>query len=343
MRYFILLLASLPLLAAPFGQKEDSFSIRMNNRPLVLLHGKVLTLFDVVKDMDKKMEDISPESLLSPLARLQFYDAHWREALEQMVQNALIIKEAEDLGIQITDAQIYEELDNQFGPNIMQSIDKAGITHEEAKRQVYESIILNYMQWNRIYQKAQQNITPEKLQIAYGNYLKENPPIELYSYQIVSVRSEKDPYETILERIAPFLSNNNSDDVEGLVAKLRAGPLRESIIQISKPYNMQVKEMSTEHLSILSSLTNRSYSEPKLQYSRQDGSAIMRIFYLLDHQKQDSPTFKELENTLKNQVHQKEIQKAHQEYISKLKKRYHCDREDFYQMIPQNYQPFALE
>ena len=64
----------------------------MNNRPLLVLQGKVYTLFDVVKNMDAKMKETNPEMLLSAISRIQFYNAHWREALEIMVQNALIIK-----------------------------------------------------------------------------------------------------------------------------------------------------------------------------------------------------------------------------------------------------------
>ncbi|MBM3200956.1 MAG: hypothetical protein FJZ56_00940 [Chlamydiae bacterium] len=343
MRYILSLLASLPLVAAPFGQKEQSISIKMTNRPLVSLHGKVITLYDVVKDMDKKMADVAPEALLSPVSRVQFYSANWKHALDQMVQNSLIIKEGEDLGIKISDAQLYEEVDNQFGPNVMQTLNERGLTYEEAKKEVYETIVLNYMQWIRIHQKASQNITPEKMQTAYANYLKEHPPIETFSYQIVSVRSDKDPYEALAERISPFLHNSNIEDVDGLIAKLKQGPLENSTIQVSKPFNLNAKEMSSEHISILSTLAAKSCSEPKVQYSRKDGSMLMRIFYLIDHQKDEPPSFEQLENYLKGQLNQQEIQKAQSEYISKLKKRYHCDKADFYRMIPENYQPFSLE
>lgn len=332
-----------PLFGASYGQTEDSRTIRMNNRPLVSFHGKVITLFDVVQDMDKRMEENSPESLLTTMGRMQFYEKHWKEALELMIQRILVIKEAEELGIQISDAQLYEEVDTQFGPNVIQTLNEKGMTLEEAKRKAYEDIVINYMHWIRIYQKAFQNVSPEKLEIAYGNYLKQNPPIETYSYQIVSIRSPKDPYEEIAAKIAPFISNTNISDVEGLVAKLQSGLKNQTTIQVSKPFNVNASQMSTEHLSILSNLVKNTCSQPILQNSRQDSTPVMRIFYLLDHQKQDIPSFDQLESMLKNELTSQEIAKAQNEYFTKLKKRYRCDRDDFYHMIPDNYQPFSIE
>lgn len=339
----LLLLAVYPIFGAQFTRKDDTHTIRMNNRPLVQLHGKVYTLFDVVKNMDAKMAETSPEMLLSAVSRIQFYNAHWREALEMMVQNALIIKEAEELGIEVSDSQMYEEMNSQFGPNVIQTIDNLGMSFEEAKKKAYDDIVLGYMQWIRIYQKALQAVSPEKLQIAYQNYLKENPLMETYSYQIVSIRSTKDFYEEIASKIAPFMLNTNISDVEGLVANLQAQFNDKASIQVSKPYHVNAKEMSNEHRTILSNLLKNTCSAPVLQNSRQDGAPVMRLFYLLDHQKQDVPQFEELETMLKDGVVGQEIGKIRQEYIAKLKKRYRCDREDFYQMIPENYQPFSLE
>jgi hypothetical protein len=339
----LLLLAVYPLFGSQFAKKDDAYTIRMNNRPLLVLQGKVYTLFDVVKNMDAKMKETNPEMLLSAISRIQFYNAHWREALEIMVQNALIIKEAEELGIEVSDSQMHEEMNSQFGPNLIQTIDSLGLTFEEAKQKAYEDIVTSYMQWIRVYQKALQNASPERLQIAYNNYLKENPLIETYSYQILSIRSAKDFYEEIASKIAPFMLNTNISDIESLVSNLQIQFNGKATIQASKTYHVNASQMSNDHLSILSKLTRNSCSPPVVQNSRQDGAPVMRLFYLLDHQKQEAPSFDQLENLLKDGIVGQEINKIRQEYILKLKKRYRCDREDFYHMIPENYQPFSLE
>ena len=53
----LLLLAVYPLFGSQFAKKDDAYTIRMNNRPLLVLQGKVYTLFDVVKNMDAKMKE----------------------------------------------------------------------------------------------------------------------------------------------------------------------------------------------------------------------------------------------------------------------------------------------
>lgn len=333
-------------MSARFNQADVEPSLRINNRPLVRVAGKVITLLDVVKNLDMKMRETHPELLDSPVGRYQFYSAHWRSALEAKVENALMLKEAEELKLQISDPQIYEEIESRFGPNVIQNLDIAGLSYEEAKEMIYEEIVLSSMQWYRIYQKAYQSVTPKALHFAYDDYLQKNKPKETYTYHVVSVKNpelNEDMYQTLAKQIAPFLEKETIDNIDNIVPILTKQLGEQADVQVSREYCLQADQMSKQHLSVLSNLLNHTCSSPVIQTNRKDHSPVMRVFYLVDHHKQQQPRFEDLSERLHDQILSTHIEKYRKEYITKLKKRYGCDRADFYDMIPDNFQPFVLE
>ena len=137
MKNLLLLLASTGLFAADMSmidfsqfQNRDQ-KIAIQNTILSKVNGKTISMMDVKKRMDMLFHQSYPQHVHSNTARVQFYEASWRHILMDMVDNELIISDANDKEIKVTDGEVREVMEERFGPNVMQTLDKIGLTYEK--------------------------------------------------------------------------------------------------------------------------------------------------------------------------------------------------------------------
>ncbi len=94
---FLLLGNALSLRGLDFTSPTDLTSptstpstIDINNRVLLKVNGKSLSVFDVVKKLDILFYKQLPEHISSPVIRYQFYVTNWRTVFDSLVDEALI-------------------------------------------------------------------------------------------------------------------------------------------------------------------------------------------------------------------------------------------------------------
>ncbi len=335
--YFFIL-----VLSCAVGFAEDSEGqLIINNRILARIQNKTISVLDIVKRMDVQLARSYPEYANNPMARYQFFNSQWRSTLNQMIDNELMMADAEKLELKIPDADIREQMHERFGPNIMPTLDKLGITYDEAWQMLYSENVVQRMMWYRVQSKAINGIGPHEIKEAYKKYCVLNPPIETWKYQVLSIRAPD-------EKTGAELAQKARQDLqeEGACFKVlgeKAKELLDSSISfnISEEYEVTGKNLSESHKAILTSLPAHSYSEPVKQVSRFDQSIVHRIFYLKDHKITQTAPFEEKSEELYQNLVQQAMDREGKIYLTKVREKFNFD-EKFLLDIPDDFVPFAF-
>jgi hypothetical protein len=334
-----LLFATLPLIAQmpPVDFADANKKIAVQNGILAKVNGTTISMLDVKKKMDLFFHQHYSNLSHSNGARYQFYEKSWRPMLMEMIDNELIIADAIEKEVKVSDSEIRETMEDRFGPSVLSTLDKIGITYEEAWRLLKNELIVQRMSWWFVQSKAIQSVTPQSIREAYRGFLEEHPPYRDLEYRIVSIRG--DGLESLAEK-AYELVNASGKSPELLTEEfLRLDPS----IQVSSQYTASDLEISESHRSALSELEAGQYSRPIIQKSRADNKEIARIFYLVSNTDHPAPAFQDLSATLRDQLIQKAMAQHSQNYVQKLRKHYGFDSGYLSGALPEDMHPFSLQ
>jgi hypothetical protein len=322
-------------MAPDFSQDQK---IAVQNSILTKVNGKTISMIDVKKRMDMVFHQNYPQFADSNQARAQFYETSWRHFLRDMIDNELIIADAIDKEIKITDGEIREVMEERFGPNVMQTLDKISLTYDETWKMVKNELIVQRMSWWFIQSKAVNSITPQDIRQSYRLYLKENPAYSEWTYRVVSIRVDQ-PNEELSEQIYALLTESGKAP-EVLGEELKKLETSGASIAVSNEFVAKTHELSDIHKASLSSLEPKNYSKPSFQMSRADKKTVYRIFYLVDKTDFAAPTFEDLAQKLRNDLIQKAVAQESQGYLGKLRKHYGFDGNN---AAPEDLHPFSLQ
>lgn len=329
---FPLLLVGSPDYSSMMNAPQPTFKIE--NRILAQVNDTTVSVLDLKKRMDILFHKGYPQHSKNELARFQFYQSSWKKVLDEIIHGELMISDSVDKELKVSDGEVHEEILKRFGPNVVATLEQIGISRVEAEKIVKDEMIVQRMMWFYVYMKAQKNVHPSDVKVAYKDYQKQNPPQELWSYQVITVRgddsqkSSENFYSSILE------THKNPEDLSALFDT-------ENNISLSKEYIVEGADLSEKHKSILETLDPGSYSKPISQKSRYDGTDVHRIFYLKDLDKKEAASFDSLYDRLKNEIFYQEADKLTGAYISKLKS--HYGYEAILEDIPDDFQPFVIQ
>ncbi|NGX44937.1 MAG: hypothetical protein K940chlam2_00077 [Chlamydiae bacterium] len=333
---FFLLFSSMAIAA-------DEPQIAVNNRILCRVNGKALSVMDVMKKMDVYIAKVYPELTDNATARYQFFSSNWKHVLTQMVDNELILADAEKMELKVGDAEVRETLYERFGPSIMPALDKLGITLEEAWQMIYSEMAVQRMSWYRVNSKAMAQIGPTDIKTAYLVHLEKNPPKEEWHYRVLSIRAATEEIGKMLAQKAHLLLSAQSIAFNDLPEKLEKDEAHdpETKVTLSEEYQVQGKDLASSHKDILSTLKAGTCSEPISQVSRYSHTIVHRIFFLKEYVKSKPPTFDAMNDQLHDELVQAEIEKELPNYLSKLRTRFNFD-ERVLDELPKGFQPFSL-
>lgn len=335
MKYILLLLLSFSFLHA------EPTEIVVNNRILTTVNGKTMSMLDVVKQMDVFLSQYYPQYLDSEPARMQFYNSQWKSTLQRMIDQELMMADAESREVKSTDAEVREEIQNRYGPNVMGSLDKLKISYDEAKKMVHQDLVVQKIQWLRVTSKVLSRVTTEVVKKAFDEYLVKNPPKEMWTYQFLTLRfDEANTALSLAEQIEDL--KESSGGVLTVAADLFKQKLPESEwtrLSLSAELQSEEKELSQAHREALSSLTPGAWGKPVLQQSR-DGSQVVRIFHLKSHTKQEAPLFETMANGLKQELLNKYADKEMEVYLTRLHQRFNYSSSSL--NIPAQFEPFSF-
>lgn len=326
----------------PFETSQEKLII--NNRPLFKIHGKMISLLDVVKKMDLLIYEHHPEIISSPRLKYQFYLQNWLLTLKEMIHTELILADAKAKKITISNGDIREEMLERFGSSsIIQKIHNLNLSYEEMRNLIHEELILKKMKSFKIYSKIMQMVTPDLIQSKYREYCSVNIPLKKWKYRFISLRGQEEQIiENCLNKIYILLKNSHSiDEIADIFQKENPELCKKISIHISPLIDTNEKTISQEHYIIISSMKPTTYSKPCKQISRIDGSTVHRIFYLISEENITPPLFSTVSQELRNALLNQLVIKETQSYIETLSKRFNVDIQEI-QDLKKDFQPFIL-
>lgn len=354
MKYFILFLAFLGSSSAftdsmMLSQQDQLNALApsaphlvINNRPLIKVNGKVISLIDVIKKMDMIIHEHFPEVSSSVVSLYQFYNNQWKHILEDMVFNELMILDAEQKEIKVSEGDVREEMERRFGPNIITTLSRLKLQYDEVKQIVHDEIVVRRIQSLKVYSKVQLTVTPEIIKNAYLTYQKNNPPKEEWCYQVLSVRgSDKKNCLSKIKELSSKLTLENKKLSE-IATEDSSEKSNDLTINVSKEFVVNGANISEQHKKVLETLSESEYSPPILQTSRLNNSPVYRIFYLKSHSVENPKTFDEMYDSIYNKLLDDQAKAERSYYLKRLGKKFGFDEDIINKAIDSTYQPFAL-
>lgn len=328
----------------PKTQQEGK--IIVNNRILTKINGKPITTYDIAKKMDMGFYRYFPEYASSTTARYQYYQANWKYVLEELMTKELILADAQENKIEMSSGDVRQEMEFLFGPNMIENLDKAGMSFDEASKIVQGDLLLRRTLGARVNAKVVRLVTPAKVRKAYEEFIQDpnNARLTNWRYQVVTIR-DRTPKKN--EETANKVYNLLLEGVplDKLIDTMKERNLlgRKAKINVSDEIQNNEKELSVSYKDVLANMEAGMYSQPAAQKSRVDHTTVYRLFYLKEKIPGGMPTFKEMENTLKEQLLRTTLDDETEAYLKKLKIHFHVRDNDIGNMVPANYQPFILK
>ncbi len=341
------LFTALSLFSAPLSMPplEGDHKIGVQNSILTHVNDTTISVVDVKKKLDYAFHQSYPQLADSTEARFQFYQGSWRQVLMEMIDNELMLADAAEREIKLTDGEVREEMENRFGPNVMQTLDRIGLSYDETWKMLKNEMLVQRMVWFFIHSKAIQKVTPQEIKQAYRMYLKENPPYQEWTYRVISLRADQND---VLQKLADAtykLLSDGGQSPESVAAQLKELETQYApcSIQLSTEYKASDTELSEAHRTALAALTPGQYSKPSTQTSRVDKKTVSRIFYLSQKTDHPAPKFEEISARLKSDLTQKAVTVESTDYLSKLRKHYGFDPTHLKESLPEDLNPFVLQ
>ncbi len=332
------------------GQNQFLFSsnkpshIEVNNRIMAVINGKPISAYDLMKKMDVTFYKQFPEYAESVEAKFQFYQYNWKHTLTDLIDKELILADAEEVKIPVSSGEVRQEMETLFGPNIISSLDRAGLSFEEAQKIVQSDLLLQRMMSVRVNLKSLRKVTPQAILEAYEKYSETNVRLYEWDYNIISVRHIDPSKAEETANVIHSLVTNDNVPISELKERLKALGLyeKDTKINISEKFHHTENEVSEKYRDILTTMKVGAFTEPLAHTTRDGNSKIFRIFFLEDSITGGKVPFEELENKLISQLRNKVIDEEAENYLNQLRERFHVNDSEIMTQLPENFEPFIL-
>jgi hypothetical protein len=323
-----------------FIEQETPGSIFVNNRILANVDGKAISVIDLMKKMDVRFYKQYPQYTSNVEARYQYYNINWKRILKDVIDKELILADALEHEVKVSNGDIRQELESLFGPNIIINLDKVNLSYDEAWKLVHEDIMIRRMLYYRANAVAMKKITPQIVRNAYDEYAKENINAEEWQYSVITIR-DTDPIRG--EATAKFIHNTlteQSVSLTDLPAQLKNSIDDAVKVTISEEFHHGKKDLSPAYKEALSSLGANTYSQPIAQVSR-NKETVFRIFHLKEMIPEGATPFYEMDTKLKNELLDHAIDIETEAYLKKLRR--HFNVQEVQDLISDDFEPFLLK
>lgn len=325
--------------ANSLGMNEPK-EIIINNRILLKIEGKPISLMDVVKKMDYLFYREYPHLASSLVAKYQFYSINWKAILDAVINDRLITLDAAEKKVEeIKDGDIRQTLEDLFGPDVVITLDGLGMTFEEAWDLVKTELIVRQMNGMMVRSRAQFEIIPKEVKKTYEKMVSKMDVENKWIYQTLTIESkDSEKGKSAAEKASALLAEQKMPLTE--IASLIK---EESIeVRLSEEFQRKDKELSTAHKAILQTLAIGSSSAPIVQSSKKDGAEVYRIFHLKECQEGKKVPLSEIEVKISEEMMAKALARHGETYSKKLRHHYGVTDEYLKKCIPENFTPFSL-
>ncbi|MBB64891.1 MAG: hypothetical protein CMO81_07475 [Waddliaceae bacterium] len=316
--------------------------VHIDNQVLTKVNDKFISVLDVANELERVFDSEFKEYKDIPEARYEFYSAHWRQFFQDMVDRQLVIADADEQELPLTEGEIRLQIEQMYGPDVVGNLDRAGLSMEEAREQIIDDMKMGRMMYIRVHSKAMGTISPKLIRETYTKYSKTVKEPESWSYKVLTLRSEDD--ETLATSAKELFSllNEGTLEIESLEEYLQDNTKESVTVNISDLYERTEQDISASHRDILTNMKAQEFSSPNLQLSKRTKESTYRIFYLESHQEAELATLEELEPRVIQKIRSETSIKKTNEYLSRLHEHFDCDPEKILSQLGSNYQPFNL-
>ncbi len=317
--------------------------ILVNNRVLINLQGKAITVLDVQKKLDYLFHREYPQFEKNTQARFEFYKQSWKFIVQDFVEKQLVLLDAEKNNLPVSQGDIRQEMNSIFGNNIIASLDKIGMSFTEASAMIKEDITVRRMMMGKVNMKAAKTVTPKLIKEAYDSNLIEVKRPGQWTYQVLSIKGrDASKCREIAQSAHSLLTKEHLSPAE-INKELHKKGLGDYSVTVScsELFTHKEKDLSGAYREILSKLTPASYSEPLAQKSRSEGH-LYRIFYLKELEAPGIRSYTEMEDEIRLTLLNREMKKETQEYFMKLRKEFNLPDNYLDELVPADFFPFRL-
>ncbi len=327
------------------GQGSKEPHILVNNRILVQVNGKAISVMDIMKKMDLLFFKQYPQYSSSVVARHQFYQAYWKKALNEIIDKELILIDSEELKIKINPGDVRQEMETLFGPNIIINLDKAGLTFDEAYQMVHDDIAIRRMLYFRVHTNVIAEVTPQKVRDYYEAHAKDNIRDNEWTFQVITIRHRNPAKGAETANLVHHLLVDERIPLDHLSQKLQEMKIDEptqKTIAISELFINKEKELSDLFKKTLTTLDNDAYSTPIAQKSKADNSTVFRIFYLKKMTPGGIVPYQELESQIKNKLLDEGAAVGTDKYFREQREHFDIQDKQLEEIFSSDFQPFIL-
>lgn len=330
--------------------KQDLFSvsenetIHINNRILAKVIGKPISVIDVMKKMDMVFLREFPEYTSSMPARYQFYMTNWRQFLKDLIDKELILADAEENKMVVTNGDVRQEMESMFGPNIINNLDSIGMSYDEAWKIVKGDITIRRMLMYRVHSKAYKQISPLEIRNAFEQYSKENQKPDEWQYRVISIRDKSKEKAGEAALAVEEILKQQPGTWDALTEQVKAltGIPETTSITFSEEFHHAESQISPAYKEILTKMDIHTFAGPVFLKSRSDKTPVFRVFYLKDKIKGEIPQFNAVEQALKSKLLEQATAKESEAYLKRLRTHFAINQETLNEMVPEDFQPFSM-
>lgn len=308
------------------GGTEQPSSVFVNNRILAQVNGKAVSVMDIMKKMDMLFYKQYPQYITSAPARFQFYQVHWKQVLKDIIDKEIILADAEENKLPLSQADVRQEMETLFGPNIILNLDKIGLTFEEALKMVQDELTIQRMMHIRAISKAMKRVTPQVVKSSYEQFAAANVRPEQWIYTVVSIRNPDPAVGIEAANFAhQFLLENGTLTELPEIIKNSTAFGKSTKVTVSETLKHETKDLNEDYRKALSNLSNKTYSQPIAQKSRTAKEKVFRIFYLQEHTAEGQIPFQDLAKKIKDELLNIAITEEISAYLERLRNHYHVE------------------
>lgn len=318
--------------------------IMVNNRVLASINGKVISVVDVMKKMDMLIYQTYPQYLNVTEARYEFYNAHWKNVLSDLLDRELVLADAEEKNFPVSSGDIREELELIFGPDVMINLDNAGLTHDEAWQMVKADIVIRRMLYLQVRSHIYAQITPVEVRKAYEEHVKNRTGQTECIWQCLTVKSnDSNASMKYAEKLRKLLVDEKVPLVE-LEAEVEKRGLKSEDVQmtVSQVFRQKQNELAPSLQDLLLKMKTGDFSLPQLVPSRSEQHPVVRIYSVLEVKQDKVPTLQEMDAEIREELTEKLSQAKTLEYFAELRRHFHLSKEQIDKELPADFRPFTI-
>lgn len=322
------LLLATPTIGAPWNQNSgkpnsQAKSVKVCNRVVAIVNDEPITLLDVTKHLDLILAQHYPEYKDSPAMRYEFYQSQWQGFLDDIIENKLILAEANERGAKVTEGELHQEIERRYGPNVLHTIDEMGKSYDEVRKMVTDEMLVQKVTNFVVRYKAFSRITPAGIQEAYKAYLASTPETNEWSYYTVSIRGNSDEScEELAQRIVEACEKENVA-FQDVVRKLaEEGKIPEGVqANLSNLFTQKDTELNDSYRAALTGLKPGELSAPQV-HTKVASQPIYRIFSLTAHNIAKPKVFADVQEELRMQLFRKYVSEEATSFLTTLRTKY---------------------